>query len=148
AESFGGNAGLAHIYAQAHVASQHIGSGDERSARIQAGLADAFQSAEGFGGYAGNASANAALMDSARGYGATASDVGGGIASGLSGLETYEQGLATMRSDIQDHMTGVPSADQANRENVGDEHAKHMNDLNDQMLKIQQAYEKGRSGDE
>jgi hypothetical protein len=145
AESFGGNADLAHIYAQAHVASQHIGSGDERSARIQAGLADAFQSAEGFGGYAGNASANAPLMDNARGYGATASDVGGGIASGTPGLESYEQGLAAMRDDIQDHMTAVPSADQANRDAVSDEHAKHMNDLNDQMLKIQQAYEKGRS---
>jgi hypothetical protein len=145
AESFGGNAELAHIYAQAHVASQHIGSGGERSARIQTGLADAFQSAEGFGGYAGNASANAVLMDGARGYGATASNVGGGIASGPPGLESYEQGLAAMRDDIQDHMTAVPSADQANRDAVGDEHAKHMNDLNDQMLKIQQAYEKGRS---
>lgn len=145
AESFGGNAELAHIYAQAHVASQHIGSGDERSARIQAGLADAFQSAEGFGGYAGNASTNAPMMDNARGYGATASNVGGGIASAPPGLESYEQGLAAMRNDVQDHMTAVPSADQANRDAVGDEHAKHMNDLNDQMLKIQQAYEKGRS---
>ena len=147
AESFGGNAGLAHIYAQAHVASQHIGSGDERSARIQGGLADAFQSAEGFGGYAGDASANAALMDSARSYGAIANNVGGGIASGPPGLEAYEQDLAAIRDDVQDRMTAVPSADQANRDVVGDEHAKHMNDLNDQMLKIQQAYEKGRSGD-
>jgi len=147
-QSFGGSAELAHIYAQAHVASQHIGTGEENSARIQAGLADAFQSAEGFGGYSGNAVVNSVLIDSARGYGATAEEVGAGLASGPPGLDNYQQDMSSLRNDIENHMTGVSSADQTNRDAVSDEHAKHMNDLNDQMLKIQKAYENGRSGDE
>lgn len=144
-QSFGGNTELAHIYAQAHVASQHIGTGEENSARIQAGLADAFQPAEGFGGYSGNATANSVLIDSARGYGDIAEEIGAGSASGPPGLDNYQQGMSSMRDDIENHMTSISSADQSNRDAVSDE---HMNDLNDQMLKIQKAYENGRSGDE
>ncbi|NJO36952.1 MAG: hypothetical protein HC871_04120 [Rhizobiales bacterium] len=69
-DSFGGSAELAHLYAQAHVASQHVGDGDERSARIQAGLANSFQSAEGFGGYMGDPTMNAGIMSDAPALGA------------------------------------------------------------------------------
>jgi len=147
-QSFGGNAELAHIYAQAHVASQHIATGDENSARIQAGLAEAFQSAEGFGGYSGNAAANNVLMGSARGYGAVADEVGTGLASEPPNLEDYQQSMSSMRADIENHMTGVPSADQANREAVEDEHRDQLNEQNDRILTIQKAYEKARSGDD
>ena len=137
-DSFGGNSEFAHLYAQAHVASQHIATGEERGARIQAGLADAFQSAEGFGGYTGSAGAHGSIMDSAPIYGSTATEVGSGIANGPAGLDEFQERFGVTREAVTDHMTGVPSAHQGYLREVDQQERANLNEQNDRHLAVQQ----------
>ncbi len=141
-DSFGGSAELAHLYAQAHVASQHVGDGDERSARIQAGLASAFQSAEGFGGYMGNSTMNAGVIGDAPSLGAAQSDVAAGLAAGPAGAPAFEHEMAGATQSIADEMASAIPAHQAHMQQMETQERGHLNSHNDRVLATTEAQER------
>ncbi len=150
-DSFGGSADLAHLYAQAHVAAQHVGDGDERSARIQAGLANAFQSAEGFGGYMSDSTVNAGVMSDAPALGAVQSDVVTGLAAGPSGAQAFERDLAIAQEGVATGMADIVPAhqdykaevEQRERQDIGD-HNRRVRDIEEDQRAAMQAVEHDR----
>jgi hypothetical protein len=141
-DSFGGSAELAHLYAQAHVASQHVGEGDERSARIQAGLANAFQSAEGFGGYMGDPTMNAGIMSDAPALGAAQSDVATGLAAGPTGVSAFEHEMAGATQSVVDEMAAAIPAHQAHMQQMDLLERANLNSHNDRVLATSEAQER------
>ena len=141
-DSFGGSAELAHLYAQAHVAAQHVGDGDERSARIQTGLADAFQSAEGFGGYMGDATMNAGLMASAPALGGIQPSVDAGLATGPEPLPAFHGDMTSAQRGIASGMEDVVPNHQAHVADVDERQRVNLDDHNDDVLATHEAQER------
>lgn len=142
-QSFDGNAELAHIYAQAHVASQHVANGEQDSAAVQAGLADVFDTAEGgFGRSMGDATGHSDIFDNAPSFGGTAAEVGSGMAAGPAGLDGFEDRMAETRASIDDHMTGVPSAHQGFSGKVEEQERTNLNEQNERVLATQRAHDR------
>jgi len=123
--SFMGNEDALDAHAELYVASQQIGSGEENSAHIAAGVADVLELAEGVPANIGDAGRNSGLMDSAPHMGTTAHEVRDGHEDGLAGLPEYQQNMSGVQQEIHDLGAGAASANQANHQAVEEQKSEN-----------------------
>ena len=123
--SFMGNEDALDAHAELYVASQQIGSGEENSAHIAAGVADVLELAEGVPPNIGDAGRNRGLMDSTPHMGTTAHEVRDGLEDGLAGLPEYQQNMSGVQQEIHDLGAGAASANQANHQAVEEQKSEN-----------------------